>query len=1514
MDSDEDYEMNSSGEDFNHSHHFTEEDLLDSLFLTCDVKKAGVVPVSNLIEYLKFTSSAISERDDDLQNLEHLFNEGGDEVNIETYRQVMYHWIDAIRKRSENESSQEDGLERRSNGPLCLSKDISILRGLNMDSSIVDTFGTDFDPVDQQNTIEDLQHQNRKLTEENTKLRQQIDVQDDIVTTNQNEIDKLHKKVKSLQQTADSKHETIAENEELKSTISKLQEKKKDLSTKITQIDKENLSYENQCSDLQLKLIELTSQLESLTSAKELLNKEAAEYKHELVHARDLKSLQEIQLNERYLEVNSLKKQLEDLCVQLKDYKKENDEVKFELMQSKQDITSFSHMPSESGDGVEEMISKAAGSFVCSTPMRHSQSLCMELKGMLGSDKHLPSPLCPKEYHKEYRMDLLPVFDEEDEDCNPEDDTDNQLAADISSFTEKFKHKQSELLAEIDSYFRQDNEENQTSKESLHSSLQKELTEMTEQMASLAIAKDTVDKRVNHLSKSMKKIRDENAMLRRVQHDSRSMLVECDRDLQNVVDRRLLILKDNLDEEKNLVKRLKKELEEKSKTILKLESLQTLDKTEKHKEEINVLKRTNMELFDKCAKSEGQINCLQDDMRKSEKDVEIEKLRSYELEENLYSNKLSRQMDLKEIWRIVQKDIENECQDEISFENEMNDSADTIKRRIFNEILALKSDLHLTKSTFELKSKKKESSLRKCSCFGTGSSASSPLVEALTIDFFNGNRPLPQILTDSPSLNKEQSSRENLNDMNDCSSVSTENTVVRNRLLSQNSSTDGILEFDCRSESDTNIDINENEDSFVSLEDSMTSSLRRLSYQAAIDDSKESDKTDVVIGSTDSESAIDLIESQSNCDVAAQPQRRLSSGCTLMGDDVYLGDNIDTSSKGVEDYCWKDNMVVFDEDVSYSSYSFSHLSYPFQPLRQDVFRDEDSHNEEEPSLKQSVDSISYSKEEEEVKVPDSVIREPDLCIENQDSSSNDSGLSLTSALTNKLEKLTLEEPVEKEECEVDGLSPIEGMKMEHTDMKVTSSQLSQIRQNNLARRREQMKHIAVMPDLKESRESMMSGEDILQSEEPKPPEEKEDEEPPAEVEKAVLPSVPDTFLKKLGLKFKKNENIANSIHQLTESEIENKFTSLSLAFKTDKLTLEKRLEIQERYRDLSEQNVDKEIKGLRTSLETISQLPECVDSQVQDVLKKIRRHIDVLEQTSTKVSSRAEVFGAVQQEKRMSKAIEVMIAHVENLKMAYEQEHKELEEARKLIQDGRPFGHTFDSDSSGFASRRSASVCQGIGVTKTARRRVSESTGPRVGSNGTLSHSMSLDLIDTRLGLRKDPRDDEDAKSKFQNVIASTVMKNSVTSSLRTNSTDRLSLSSREPSTEGERSLTVTKQNSKEEEAFQKGFEQGYKALVGRDLANLREQQNNVSNTLENIMDEVEQDTEQEEKNLSETIKEKFWENVPSWDVASKKLRMTMAGFVFFMALCSIVLSFFPYGQAAMQVQPQYKHMGQPPS
>jgi hypothetical protein len=41
-----------------------------------------------------------------------------------------------------------------------------------------------------------------------------------------------------------------------------------------------------------------------------------------------------------------------------------------------------------------------------------------------------------------------------------------------------------------------------------------------------------------------------------------------------------------------------------------------------------------------------------------------------------------------------------------------------------------------------------------------------------------------------------------------------------------------------------------------------------------------------------------------------------------------------------------------------------------------------------------------------------------------------------------------------------------------------------------------------------------------------------------------------------------------------------------------------------------------------------------------------------------------QIFGAVQQENRVSKAIEVMLTHVENLKRMYEKEHTELEETK----------------------------------------------------------------------------------------------------------------------------------------------------------------------------------------------------------------------------------------------------------
>ncbi|XP_060071644.1 inositol 1,4,5-triphosphate receptor associated 1-like [Ylistrum balloti] len=488
-----------------------------------------------------------------------------------------------------------------------------------------------------------------------------------------------------------------------------------------------------------------------------------------------------------------------------------------------------------------------------------------------------------------------------------------------------------------------------------------------------------------------------------------------------------------------------------------------------------------------------------------------------------------------------------------------------------------------------------------------------------------------------------------------------------------------------------------------------------------------------------------------------------------------------------------------------------------------------------------------------------------------------------------------------------------------------SCKLAKIRQDHLNKKREQMKHVK-MPELMETQEvGSLNGTKKAETN-------GEVVQPPPPSNQPAFPSIPNSFLQTLKLNSDTVNGDDDGSEQANELEIEKKFTSLSLAFKTDKLTLEKRLEIQERSRDIAEQNVDTELKGLKDNLETLNQL--CTDTQVRDVLRKIQAHLDILEQAAARVSSRAEVFGAVQQEKRMSKAIEIMITHVDTIRMVHERVNSELEEARKLLQDSRPFGSAgLEMGDFPHISKRSLSLSQqGQGFqSRTKGRRVSEVAIPRaLGGTGvpSFTHSSSMDASTMSLECkqptwpRKDSPDSEDAKSRFQCAVASMAMKNAVTDTFRRGSATlgkQASVSgtppkSRENSTESKENSdkSPSKQNSKEEEAFQKGFQQGYKAQMGRELSSLREHQNSINQNLEDLMDNYDSPPEEEERAFKEVVMEKIWDMVPEWEIAGKRLRMTLAGLVFFMALCSIIMSFLPIGQA-IQVFPDYRHMDHPP-
>ncbi|XP_066947238.1 uncharacterized protein [Macrobrachium rosenbergii] len=165
---------------------------------------------------------------------------------------------------------------------------------------------------------------------------------------------------------------------------------------------------------------------------------------------------------------------------------------------------------------------------------------------------------------------------------------------------------------------------------------------------------------------------------------------------------------------------------------------------------------------------------------------------------------------------------------------------------------------------------------------------------------------------------------------------------------------------------------------------------------------------------------------------------------------------------------------------------------------------------------------------------------------------------------------------------------------------------------------------------------------------------------------SVFPSLQDSHLKAVGLSV---HDASPGNENLSAQEIENKFKQLSLAIKTDRLTLKQRLDVQHRQRDTAEANFERELEQLRKSILGLHE--DCLDTDLVDAIMQVRKHVDVLTTSSSSLLSASEVWGAVQQEWRVSKALEVLLLHVENVNRLYEHDHQELEEMRRVLQENQ---------------------------------------------------------------------------------------------------------------------------------------------------------------------------------------------------------------------------------------------------
>ncbi|XP_009075291.1 PREDICTED: lymphoid-restricted membrane protein [Acanthisitta chloris] len=204
--------------------------------------------------------------------------------------------------------------------------------------------------------------------------------------------------------------------------------------------------------------------------------------------------------------------------------------------------------------------------------------------------------------------------------------------------------------------------------------------------------------------------------------------------------------------------------------------------------------------------------------------------------------------------------------------------------------------------------------------------------------------------------------------------------------------------------------------------------------------------------------------------------------------------------------------------------------------------------------------------------------------------------------------------------------------------------------------------------------------DSVSKQDPEVEQEKKINEEQSEEAPAVVPVRKGSSPTAGGIKGDKAKS--NEPDSPNEKEVEAEFLRLSLGFKCDLFTLDKRVRLEERSRDLAEENLKKEIMNAVKMLEALVPLCE-EDNQAQEIIKKLQKSLQFLSQYAARVASRAEMLGAINQESRVSKAVEVMIQHVENLKRMYAKEHAELEELKQvLLQNERSFSSLGDRDES----------------------------------------------------------------------------------------------------------------------------------------------------------------------------------------------------------------------------------------
>ncbi|XP_058789433.1 uncharacterized protein LOC131663213 isoform X3 [Phymastichus coffea] len=162
----------------------------------------------------------------------------------------------------------------------------------------------------------------------------------------------------------------------------------------------------------------------------------------------------------------------------------------------------------------------------------------------------------------------------------------------------------------------------------------------------------------------------------------------------------------------------------------------------------------------------------------------------------------------------------------------------------------------------------------------------------------------------------------------------------------------------------------------------------------------------------------------------------------------------------------------------------------------------------------------------------------------------------------------------------------------------------------------------------------------------------------------AFPSLTDQKLREAGIS--NFNDIETEIKEsLSEEELKKKYTAFSVGLGADRMTLSKRITLSRRFRDQDEKNLQMEVSKMEKSIKDLA--PLCIDSESVAKVEQAKQDLEMISRCASRISRSAETLGAVQEERRVSRAVLLVDKYLQTLRAKCEKLTAELVETKRIL-------------------------------------------------------------------------------------------------------------------------------------------------------------------------------------------------------------------------------------------------------